>query len=120
MAGHRLVGLLGVFNQAELHGIVAINRRGFALRDDAGSGLDQRHGDHLAVGREDLRHADLFAENSGTHGRLPLPKALISTSTPAGRSRRIRASTVSCVGSGIGPATAAPVRLAVSTISPVD
>ena len=25
-----------------------------------------------------------------------------------------------CVGSGIGPATLAPVRLAVSTISPVD
>src|SRR5882724_1493958 len=84
------------------------------------------------------------------------PNALISTSTPAGRSSFISASTVFCVGSkmsirrlcvrisnasrdflstwgerntqylfftvgnGIGPAICAPVRLAVSTISPVD
>src|SRR5271163_823262 len=85
-----------------------------------------------------------------------LPNALISTSTPAGRSSFIRASTVCGVGSkmssrrlcvrisncsrdflstcgerstqylffivgrGIGPAICAPVRRAVSTISPVD
>src|SRR5579864_773018 len=85
-----------------------------------------------------------------------LPNALISTSTPAGRSSFISASTVcgvgsrmsskrlcvrisncsrdflsTCgerstqylffiVGSGIGPAICAPVRRAVSTISPVD
>src|SRR5256886_1875980 len=84
------------------------------------------------------------------------PKALISTSTPGGRSSFISASTVSgvgsrmsisrlcvrisncsrdflstcgerstvqrlmVVGSGIGPATSAPVRFAVSTISRVD
>src|SRR6266478_5471356 len=84
------------------------------------------------------------------------PKALISTSTPGGKSSFINASTVSGVGSrismsrlcvrisncsrdflstcgerstvqrlmvvgkGIGPATSAPVRLAVSTISRVD
>src|SRR5271157_4976820 len=84
------------------------------------------------------------------------PNALISTSTPAGRSSFISASTVCCVGSrissrrlcvrisncsrdflstcgerntvvrlmvvgrGIGPATSAPVRFAVSTISRVD
>src|SRR5439155_8546497 len=84
------------------------------------------------------------------------PNALISTSTPGGRSSFISASTVSGVGSrmsisrlcvrisncsrdflstcgdrstvqrlivvgrGIGPATSAPVRLAVSTISRVD
>src|SRR5580698_9524251 len=84
------------------------------------------------------------------------PNALISTSTPAGRSSFISASTVCCVGSrisssrlcvrisncsrdflstcgdrstqylffivgkGIGPAICAPVRRAVSTISPVD
>src|SRR5689334_14374720 len=85
-----------------------------------------------------------------------LPNALISTSTPAGRSSFISASTVCCVGSrmssrrlwvrisncsrdflstcgdrntqylfftvgsGMGPAICAPVRRAVSTISPVD
>src|SRR5207249_83566 len=87
---------------------------------------------------------------------LHLPNALISTSTPAGRSSFIRASTVcwvgsrmsssrlcvrisncsrdflsTCgerktvvilrdVGSGMGPATEAPVLFAVSTISVVD
>ena len=92
-----------------------------------------------------------------THDYLcSLPKALISTSTPAGKSSFIKASTVCCVGSrmssrrfcvrilncyrdflstcgerstqylffivgrGIGPAICAPVRFAVSTISPVD
>src|SRR5579872_1446097 len=85
-----------------------------------------------------------------------LPNALISTSTPAGRSSFISASTVCCVGSrisnsrlcvrisncsrdflstwgerktvvmlrlvgsGMGPATVAPVLFAVSTISVVD
>ena len=87
---------------------------------------------------------------------LHLPNALISTSTPAGRSSFISASTVCCVGSsmsnsrlcvrisncsrdflstcgerntvvilrdvgsGMGPATVAPVLFAVSTISVVD
>src|SRR5207245_8907514 len=89
-------------------------------------------------------------------GKFHLPNALISTSTPAGRSSFISASTVCWVGSrmssrrlcvrisncsrdflstcgdrstvvmlrdvgrGIGPATVAPVRFAVSTISVVD
>src|SRR5688572_4769536 len=115
--------------------------------------------------------ADCTPEPDSTyfqHGRLravrihhsiylcSLPNALISTSTPAGRSSFMSASTVcgvgskmsmsrlcvrisncsrdflsTCgdrstvhllidVGSGIGPASRAPVRLAVSTISPVD
>src|ERR1700752_277812 len=113
---------------------------------------------HAAVGPEQLRHADFLADQSSDHGYLPcsFPNALLSTSTPAGKSSFISASTVcgvgsrmsisrlcvrisNCsrdflstwgerstvhlffdVGSGIGPASRAPVRLAVSTISVVD
>src|SRR6185312_3143199 len=159
-----------------------------------GACLQHRNRVHVALFIEDLRHADLFAQNpcnchfvlssscepesSRTAGVLTdlllcrfclgarrarpperqvhFSKALISTSTPAGRSSFISASTVCCVGSrmsisrlcvrisnssrdflstcgerstqylflivgkGIGPATCAPVRLAVSTISPVE
>src|SRR5204863_5738432 len=130
-----------------------------ALHDDARPGLDDGDGDRPPVLGVDLGHADLLADDSlDRHGYFvcSLPKALISTSTPAGRSSFMSASTVwgvgskmsssrlcvrisncsrdflsTCgerstvhlfftVGSGIGPASRAPVRLAVSTISPVD
>src|SRR5204863_793445 len=112
-----------------------------------------------AVRVEDLRHAEFSADDACDHlnsgEQAPylcsFPNALISTSTPAGRSSFISASTVCGVGSkisisrlcvrisncsrdflstwgdrstvhlffavgrGMGPASRAPVRLAVST-----
>ena len=146
------------FDEPDLHGLVAVALRRLHLRDDTRASLEHGRRMHGAVGVEQLRHPDFLAEESCDHGYFPcsLPNALISTSTPAGRSSFISASTVcgvgskmsmsrlcvrisncsrdflsTCgerstvhrlrdVGSGIGPASRAPVRFAVSTISPVD
>src|SRR5262249_20060285 len=138
--------------EAKLQRIVAV--RGLAPDPDdrAGAGLD--HGDRhvVAVVAEDLRHADLAADERF----FPSHYSLISTSTPAGKSSFISESTVcgvgstmssrrlcvrisncsrevlsTCgerstvqrlmiVGSNTGPATRAPVRRTVSTISLTD
>src|SRR5204863_2111666 len=158
VAAERLVDLGGLlFDEAELHGLVAVGLRGLGLQHDARAGLDEGRRRDGAVRREHLRHAELPGDDSSDHGYLcSLPNALISTSTPAGRSSFISASTVCGVGSkmsisrlcvrssncsrdflstcgerstvhlffsvgkGIGPASRAPVRRAVSTISVVD
>src|SRR5213078_2263771 len=71
------------------------------LRHDAGTGLEHGGGLNSAVLREQLRHADFLANESCDHCYFPcsLPKALILTSTPAGRSSFMSASTVCGVGS---------------------
>src|SRR6185312_10591220 len=168
-AGRRDVGLLEVslrrlvalrrvvLDEPDLHGLVAVGLRVLRLDDDARAGLDHRRRVDGPVGIEHLSHPDFLSENAGDrHYLCSLPNALISTSTPAGRSSFISASTVCGVGSkmsmsrlcvrisncsrdflstcgerstvhlffavgnGIGPASRAPVRLAVSTISVVD
>src|SRR5262245_20871728 len=166
-------------DEANLHGLVAVGLRRLRLHDDAGTRLEDGRRFQRPVFLEELRHPDFLADDACNHsftlgrrqpadGRravhrylapsyLPcsLPNALISTSTPAGRSSFINASTVCGVGSkmstsrlcvrisncsrdflstcgerrtvqrlisagnGIGPASRAPVRFAVSTISPV-
>src|SRR5581483_3579513 len=143
--------------RSKLHRVVTILAAGaLLLHDDAWAGLDDCHRSDRAIRREQLRHANFLADDSVNHFSYCFPNALISTSTPAGRSSFIRASTVcgvgsrmsirrlcvlisncsrdflsTCgerntvhlfftVGSGIGPATRAPVRFAVSTISVVD
>src|SRR4029077_14627376 len=94
-----------------------------ALHDHAGPGLDDGVGDRLPVLRVDLRHSDLASDDSVDGHRCSLarrsaplpgssldvaprrsdlvgyfacsfPNALISTSTPAGRSSFMSASTV--------------------------
>src|SRR5205085_12030550 len=167
-AGRRHAGLLEVpldrladarrarLDEADLDRFVAVAGGGLGLDDDTRTGLDHRAGGDRAVRREQLRHPDLLADDAREHYLCSFPKALISTSTPAGRSSFISASTVcgvgskmsisrlcvrisncsrdflsTCgerrtvhlffaVGSGIGPASRAPVRFAVSTISVVD
>src|SRR5438067_2517261 len=90
------------------------------LRDHAWPRLQHRRRTHFALRIEQLRHPDFFAQNSCylCHFLLffqnpslaiaigwvasylcSLPNALISTSTPAGRSSFISASTVCGVGS---------------------
>src|SRR6202044_3462146 len=124
---------------AQLHRGVAVGVGRPHRGDDTGARLDDGDGHHLAVVGEDLGHAELGAQDSldllGHNGCVP--QSLISMSTPAGRSSRIRESTVFgvgsmvsvrrlcvrmtqytffSVGSGTGPATFAPVRVTVSTI----
>src|SRR6185295_5591219 len=101
VARRRLVALRRVvFDQAQLHGLVAVRLRVLRLDDDAGAGLDHRRRMDGAVRVEDLGHAQFLAEDArDRHYLCSLPKALISTSTPAGRSSFISASTVCGVGS---------------------
>src|SRR5271156_884280 len=169
MPGLRLVHALRLdeFNQAELHRVVTVFIFRAPLHHHARARLQNRARHRRAVIGEDLRHSQFDSEYavhchfvyflvSGYFAACSRPKALISTSTPGGRSSFISASTVSgvgsrmsmsrlcvrisncsrdflstcgerrtvqrliTVGSGIGPATSAPVRLAVSTISRVD
>src|SRR3990172_3348244 len=164
----RLVGadLAPGLYQSDLDRIVAIPLLGLPLNHHARASPHHGERDDRAVLPEPLGDAELLANDSVGHdySKIPwkdylecsFPKALISTSTPAGRSNLISASTVwgvgskmssnrlcvrisncsrdflsTCgerrtvhlfftVGSGIGPAIRAPVRLAVSTISCVD
>src|SRR5580704_336457 len=172
--GHRFVHPLRLdeLDQSQLHCVVAIFVFRPPLHYHARAGLQHGARNRRAVFGEYLRHAKFYSEysvdrhfvrsffrdlNSRTY--LPAcsrPKALISTSTPGGKSNFISASTVSGVGSrmsisrlcvrisncsrdflstcgerktvqrlivvgkGMGPATSAPVRFAVSTISRVD
>src|SRR5262249_45332952 len=158
MTGHRFIHALRLdeLDEPELHGVVPVGLLRLLLNDDARTGLNHRHGNNCSVVLEKLRHTDLFSQQSVNHFACSRPNALISTSTPAGRSSFISASTVCGVGSrmsssrlwvrisncsrdflstcgerrtvnllmivgrGIGPATRAPVRLAVSTISVAD
>src|SRR3989442_1285121 len=175
MARHSLVHALRLdeFDEAQLHRVLAVLAFHAALHDGAWSRLQHRASHQRAVWLDRLSHPQLDSENSvdchavflfSPETRVPSidayfaawPKALISTSTPGGRSSFISASTVSgvgsrmsisrlcvrisncsrdflstcgerstvqrlmVVGSGMGPATSAPVRFAVSTISRVD
>src|SRR5215470_15665553 len=162
----------------DLHRSVAVGAGLLDLGDAVIGDVEHRHGKAVAVLVEEPCHADLAADESETHKLHPSTRCpasrrgpasvgqrtnvrqthynLISTSTPAGRSSFISASTVlsvgsmmtirrrcvlisswsrevlsACglrstskrsmrVGSGTGPLTTAPVRLAVSTISSAD
>src|SRR2546426_4836644 len=155
------------FNQPKLRRFVPIFAGAFPLDHDAGASLQNGRGDGIAVFLEDVRHPQLFAQyrvhqipqdlrQAGAYFVCSLPNALISISTPDGRSSFVRASMVvafgsrmsisllcvrisNCsrdflslcgerrtqylfltVGSGIGPATCAPVLFAVETISLAD
>src|SRR6185312_5603228 len=182
MAGQRLVDPLRLdkFHEAQLDSVIAVLIHRAPLHHDTWAGLQHRERHCCAVIGEDLCHAEFDSENSidchrvysllwpcrgadclalllhRLHYACSRPNALISTSTPGGKSSFISASTVSGVGSrmsinrlcvrisncsrdflstcgdrktvhrlitvgrGIGPATSAPVRFAVSTISRVD
>src|SRR6185436_17261311 len=88
-------------DEPDLQGFVAVVLDRLHLRHHARACL--QHGCRMdtAVGIEQLRHPDFLADESVDHGYFPcsFPKALISTSTPAGRSSFINASTVCGVGS---------------------
>ena len=54
--------------EAELEGAVAVRFDRLDLNDGAGARFHDGDGDHLAVFREDLRHADLAADDCFIHG----------------------------------------------------
>src|SRR5205823_3492524 len=70
----RLVLLLRVFDEPKLNGVIAVSRRGFSLRNDAGTRLDESDRNDLPFLSKHLRHANLFPKNSWTH----VPPVLIS------------------------------------------
>src|SRR5580704_2236540 len=56
--------LFDELNQTNLRGNISILRLRLMLRDHAGSGLQHSRGMNVALVVEELRHADLLAENS--------------------------------------------------------
>ena len=90
VAGLRSVGACHLLI-CDLDGGVAVGLGPLDLGDANRTGLDHGHRDCPVLVIEDLRHAQLLT-NDHVH-------VLISTSTPAGRSSRISASTVFGVGS---------------------
>src|SRR5512133_688249 len=72
-----LLGLGGALaavgvHEADLAGLVAMLGGGLALHDHAGAGLDDRHGDDLALLIEDLGPPQLLADDSFGHVFSPL------------------------------------------------
>src|SRR5579871_5493589 len=57
--------LLHQFDQADLRRLVTVFGRRLMLCNHARAGLQHRHGAHIALRVEQLRHADFFAQNSG-------------------------------------------------------
>ncbi len=92
MTGFGLVGLTGLhLAKGDLNGVVAIPLHGLDLDHVDRTGFDDGHRDGPGLIVKDLGHAQLLSENR-VH-------SFISTSTPAGSSRRIKESTVLGVGS---------------------
>ena len=95
----RLVDLAGTdFAVGQLHRAVPVNLRSTDAGHHVRPGLDHRHGDNAVVLVEHLRHAQLGAQNALSRHCSQLSYWML-TSTLAGRSMRISASTVFGVGS---------------------
>src|SRR5208337_4444276 len=84
------------FAEGNLHGFIAVSRRGLQLGD--GAWTERQHGGsaHAAGGVGHLGHPYFFSNQSGQHRPY---SSLISTSTPAARSSLPSASMVCWVGS---------------------
>ncbi len=63
---------LGDILVTQLHGLVTVLLGGLFLHHDTGTGLDNGNRDHLAVGIEDLAHADLLTDDRFLHCDSPL------------------------------------------------
>ena len=78
MALHGLVHLVRLqVAEAHLNRVVAIGFNGLLLRNDTRAGFYNRYGDDLAVCVEDLRHADLLADDCFLHSFLPPVRLLV-------------------------------------------
>src|ERR1019366_7007590 len=124
-------------DQPELEGVVSVVVLRLALDDQARPGFDDGDRHDRAVRLEDLGHPDLASQNSVDHvsflassleetGRSRFPYLPIVRISNCSRDflstcgERFTVQRAMVVGSGIGPATFAPERRAVSTISVVD
>ncbi len=54
-------------HQTDLGRVISVFGGGFALNHNARASLQDRHGNNVAVFREDLRHAQLFTQNRLQH-----------------------------------------------------
>ena len=135
--------------EAELHGGVAVGILGLDLSDQARPSLDDGGAAKPALLVEGLEHAELAAEQSLDHSLTSMStpegswsRISVSTVFEVGlrmsisrlcvrisncsrpslwtKGERMTVSFLICVGSGIGPATTAPVRSAASTICSAD
>ena len=95
----------GGINETHLNCVITIFDSGFTLYDHAGARLNYSNRHDLPLLIEYLGHPQFLAYDSVSHCCHPSPyrlpwrlNTLISTSTPAGKSRRISVSTVFCVG----------------------
>src|SRR5438552_418364 len=79
-------------DESKLHGIVAVLLFRLSLDDNAGTRLNHGNGNNGSVIVQQLRHADFLPQYPRNHFVCSRPNALISTSTPAGKSNFIRAS----------------------------
>ena len=72
-----LVDLLGAhFAVAHLHGLVTVGLDGLLLHDGAGAGLNDGDRNDLAVGVEQLGHAQLLADDTFLHCCFPPVKVI--------------------------------------------
>ena len=75
LAGVAQLGLaqlaLGNFFVTELYGCIAFLLNGLLLHDHAGACFDDSYGNDFASLVEDLRHADLLADDGFLHGIFP-------------------------------------------------
>src|SRR5579864_1798614 len=155
----------GKLHQTNLRRLVSVLRRRLPLEHHARAGFQNGGRNDVTILPKDLSHPEFFAKNRVYHDEhisavtyfvCSFPNALISISTPEGKSILVSASMVCVVGSristrrlwvrisncsrdflslcgerrtqylflmvgkGIGPATCAPVRFAVETISAAD
>ena len=102
LAGDRLVHLARAdLAVSELDGAVSVALGGADTRHHVGAGLDDRHRDDFVVLIEHLRHAQLGAQNAFSSHFFGISywDYWMLTSTLAGRSMRMSASTVFGVGS---------------------
>src|SRR5580700_2543395 len=69
MPGRRFVDAFWLHKliEAKLNRVVSVGCRRLSLHDETGARLQEGHRDHLPIRPEQLRHADLFSQNSWTH-----------------------------------------------------
>ena len=78
VAGQGLGDPLGLLvAEADLHGVVAVVLFGLLLGDHAGACLDDRDGNDSSLFVEDLRHADLLADDPFFHLSFPPVELLV-------------------------------------------
>ena len=67
---------LGDILEAQLDSLITVFLGGLLLHHDTGTGFDNGNRDHLAVGVENLAHADFLTDDSFLHGNFSFYKVI--------------------------------------------